>query len=77
MTLLMKWTLPFIVAMALFVGCEGNKDTGDHLKDAGESISKAAEEAGDEIGDAAKKAADKLEEATDDPGGNNPRPAQK
>lgn len=77
MNYFMKLMVPFTFVLALLVGCEGNKDTGDHLKDAGESISKAAEEAGEEISDAAKKAAEKLEEGTDDPGGNNPRPAQK
>ena len=35
---------------ASFVGCE--RDTGDHLEDAGESIGDAAEQAPEDIGDA-------------------------
>ncbi|MGE9296710.1 MAG: hypothetical protein ACQKBV_10515 [Puniceicoccales bacterium] len=56
-------TLPFIfAAMVMVSGCQ--KDAGDHLEDAGESISEAAESAGDSIGDAADDAADEVKDAT-------------
>ncbi|WP_309381941.1 hypothetical protein [Cerasicoccus frondis] len=48
--------------IGLFAGCE--KDAGDHLEDAGESISDAAESAGDSISDAAEDASDEVKDAT-------------
>lgn len=56
-TILMS--LGLIVA---FAGCE--KDAGDHLEDAGDSISEAAEDAGDAVGDAAEDAGDEVKDAT-------------
>ena len=47
---------------SIFAGCE--KDAGDHLEDAGESISDAAESAGDSISDAAEDAKDEVKDAT-------------
>ncbi|MBC2596407.1 YtxH domain-containing protein [Ruficoccus amylovorans] len=50
--------------LILFVaGCE--KSTGDHLEDAGDSISKAADKAGDAVGDAVEDAGDSVEDAAD------------
>ncbi|MDP0495594.1 MAG: YtxH domain-containing protein [Verrucomicrobiota bacterium JB024] len=51
-------------ALTFATGCE--KSTGDHLEDAGDSISDAAEQAGDSMGDAVEEAGDKVEDATDD-----------
>lgn len=56
--------LTLIGALTFFVGCEAHKDAGDHLEDAGESISDAAEDAGDSIGDAAEDAGDAVKDAT-------------
>lgn len=57
-------TVLFAAAMLTFaVGCE--KSTGDHLEDAGESISDAADKATDSVGDAVEDAGDSVEDAAD------------
>ncbi|GHB91436.1 hypothetical protein [Cerasicoccus arenae] len=48
--------------ISLLTGCQ--KDAGDHLEDAGESISEAAESAGESVSDAAEDAADEVKDAT-------------
>ncbi len=47
--------------------CDSGKDAGDHLEDAGESISKAADEAGENIKDAAEDTKETLEENSTKP----------
>lgn len=57
--------ITILIALGLtlaFAGCE--KDAGDHLEDAGESIQDAAESAGDSVSDAAEDAGDEIKDAT-------------
>lgn len=51
------WLFLALGAVVGFAGCE-EKDAGDHMEDAMESVGDAAEEATDEAGDAVEKATD-------------------
>jgi hypothetical protein len=50
------------------LSCESKKDAGDHLEDAGESMSEAAKEAGEATEEAAKDAAKAVGEAAEEAG---------
>ena len=60
----------FLMALAItaFTGCDG--DVGDHLEDAGDSISDAAESAGDNAQDAVEDAGDSVGDAFEEAGDN-------
>jgi len=63
--LMKKTIISTLIALGLLIGFAGcEKDAGDHLEDAGDSISDAAEDAGDEISDAAEDAGDEIKDAT-------------
>ena len=52
------WLFLALGAVVGFAGCE-EKDAGDHMEDAVESVGDAAKDAADEVGDAVEDATDK------------------
>ncbi len=51
------WMMLALGAAVGFAGCQ-EKDAGDHMEDAVESVGDAVEEGADEVGDAVEKATD-------------------
>jgi len=58
MSKILLWMMLALGAVAGFAGCE-QKDAGDHMEDAVDSMGEAAKDAADEVGDAVEKATDK------------------